>query len=254
MAERHLENLGFTAGEEKVYIALLKLGSSTTGPIAKEAYVSRSKLYEILEKLVRKGIVSHYKQNNISYFQAAPPERIVEFLEKKEKEMEIQKKAFQESLPYFGAFIGQKEMKKEAEVFEGMEGIKNVRELALSKMKKGNIMFYFGNPASGHQNVLGYWDDWNRRRILKKITAKIIYNQDAVQFGERRKKQAYTEVKYLPQKGSTDAWIEIYGDIVAIVLKKETPMSIVINNKIVAESFKTYFNVLWEVSLKRVSK
>ena len=39
MVERHLENLGFTAGEEKAYIALLKLGSSTTGPIAKEAYV-----------------------------------------------------------------------------------------------------------------------------------------------------------------------------------------------------------------------
>ena len=77
MAERHLANVGFTAGEEKVYIALLKIGSSTTGQIAKEAGVSRSKLYEILEKLVRKGMVSHYKQNNRSYFKSAPPERIM---------------------------------------------------------------------------------------------------------------------------------------------------------------------------------
>jgi len=254
MVERHLENLGFTAGEEKAYIALLKLGSSTTGPIAKEAYVSRSKLYEILEKLIKKGIVSHYKQNNVSYFKAAPPERIVEFLEKKEKEMEIQKKAFQESLPYFGKFIGQKELKKEAEVFEGVEGIKNIRELALSKMNKRDTMLYFGNPASGHEHMLGYWDDWNRRRILKKISTKIIYNQDALRFGEQRKKQAYTKVRYLPQKGQTDAWIEIYGDTLAIVLKKETPMSLVINNKLVAESFKTYFNILWNISLEKVSK
>ena len=252
MIERYLQELGFTLGEEKAYIALLKLGSSTTGPIAKEANVSRSKLYEILEKLVRKGVVSHYKQNNISYFKAAPPERIIEFLNQKEKEMEKQKKAFQESLPYFEGFIGQKELKKEAEVFEGVEGIKNIRELALSGMEKGNTMFYFGNPASGHEHVLGYWDDWNKRRISKKITAKIIYNQDAVQFGERRRKQTYTEVKYLPQKGLTDAWIEIYGDTIAIVLKKETPMSIVINNKLVAESFKTYFNILWSVSFDKL--
>jgi len=252
MTEMHLKEIGFTVGEEKVYIALLKLGSSTTGPIAKEASVSRSKLYEIIEKLVRKGIVSHYKQNNISYFKAAPPERIIEFLDNKEKEMEMQKKAFKESLPYFKNFIGQKELKKEAEVFEGMEGIKSVRELALARMKKGEVMLYFGNPASGHEYVLGYWDDWNRRRVEKKISAKIIYNQDAVKFGERRKKQSYTTVKYLPQKGYTDAWIEIYGETIAIVMKKETPMSIVINNKLVADSFKMYFNILWDVSLERV--
>ena len=252
MAERHLTNVGFTAGEEKAYIALLKLGSSTTGPIAKEAGVSRSKLYEILEKLIRKGIVSHYKQNNISYFKAAPPERIVEFLEKKEKEMETQKKLFQQSLPFFENFIGQKELKKEAEVFEGMEGIKNIREQALSKMREGETMLYFGNPASGHEYVLGYWDDWNQRRIAKKISAKIIYNQDAVKFGERRKKQSYTNVKYLPQKGLTEAWIEIYNDTVAIIIKKYTPMSIVINNKYIAESFKTYFSILWNVSLDHV--
>jgi sugar-specific transcriptional regulator TrmB len=252
MAERHLQELGFTGGEEKVYIALLKLGSSTTGPIAKEAGVSRSKLYEILERLVKKGIVSHYKQNNVSYFKAAPPERIIEFLGNKEAEIEKQKKAFQESIPYFEGFIGKKELKREAEVFEGAEGIKNIRELALSKMKKGDSMLYFGNSASGHVHMLGYWDDWNKRRIKKKITAKIIYNQDATEFGERRKKQAYTEVKYLPQKGSTDAWIEIYGDTIAIVMKKETPMSIVLNNKLVAESFRTYFNILWNVSKKSV--
>jgi sugar-specific transcriptional regulator TrmB len=252
MAERHLANVGFTAGEEKVYIALLKIGSSTTGPIAKEAGVSRSKLYEILEKLVRKGMVSHYKQNNRSYFKSAPPERIMEFLDKKEKEMELQKKLFRQSLPFFESLVGQKELKKEAEVFEGMDGIKNIRELALSTMKEGETMLYFGNPASGHEYVLGYWDDWNRRRIAKKISAKIIYNQDAVKFGERRKKQVYTQVKYLPQKGSTDAWIEIYDETIAIVLKKTTPMSIVIKNKLVAQSFKTFFNILWTVSLDKV--
>ncbi len=55
-------------------------------------------------------------------------------------------------------------------------------------------------------------------------------------------------MRYLPKKGATHAWVEIYGDTIAIALKHETPMSIVINNKYVAESFKTYFDVLWSAA------
>jgi sugar-specific transcriptional regulator TrmB len=252
METKYLRELGFTEGEEKVYIALLKLGSSSTGAIAKEAGVSRSKLYEILEKLTRKGVVSHYKRNNVSYFQAAHPKRILDFIEQREKALSQQKEAFEKTLPYFEEFIGQKELAKEAEVYEGMEGIRNVRELMLKSMKPGSIMYYFGNPASGHQQVLGYWDDWNRRRVKKKIWAHIIYNQDAKEFGKRREKMYYTKVKYLPKPGPSHAWIEIYGDTVAITMKYKTPMAIVINNKYVAESFLTYFRILWDVSSEKI--
>lgn len=252
METKYLQELGFTVGEEKVYLALLKLGSSSSGPIAKEARVSRSKLYEILEKLAHKGIVSHHQKNNVSCFSAAHPTRILDLLEQKKEQLEQQKVTFQKVLPYFEKMIGQKEVEKEAQVFEGMEGIKNVRETFLQKMKAGDSIYYFGNPASGHKNMLGYWDDFNERRIRKKIQSWTIYNQDAREFGQRRKKLPYTKVKYLPQSGPTHAWVEIYGDTVAIAIKHETPMSIVINNKYVAESFKTYFNILWEVSLEKI--
>ena len=36
-----LEKIGFTPGEVKVYIALMHLGTTTAGPIAKEAKVAR---------------------------------------------------------------------------------------------------------------------------------------------------------------------------------------------------------------------
>lgn len=252
MEKINLKELGFTEGEEKVYIALLKLGSSSSGPIAKESGVSRSKLYEILEKLARKGVVSHFKRNNISYFAAAHPKRILDYIDEKEKQILQQKYSFQKILPYFENFIGQKELKKEAEVFEGTEGIKNVRETFLKNMKPGEIIYYFGNPTSGHENMLGYWDDFNKRRIKKKIWSWTIYNQDAKIYGERRKKLQFTKVRYLPKIGSTHAWVEIYGDSVAIAMKYQTPMSIVINNKFVAESFKTYFNILWGISLDNI--
>jgi sugar-specific transcriptional regulator TrmB len=252
MQEYYLKELGFTESEERIYVALLKLGSTTTGKIAKESSVSRSKLYEILEKLVKKGIVSHFKKNNVSYFTAAPPSRIIDYLKNKEETLKKQTKEFEGKMSFFENLSLNQQFSQEAQIFEGVEGIKNVREIALKNSKAKDIFYYFGNPASGHQNVLGYWDDWNARRIKKKIISKIVYNQDAIEFGERRKKQPYTQVKYLPKKGNTPAWVEIYGDIVAIAMKYDKPMSIVINNKFVAESFRMYFEVIWNASLNSV--
>jgi sugar-specific transcriptional regulator TrmB len=252
MEEQYLRDLGFTEGEEKVYLALLKLGSSTSGPIAKEAGVSRSKLYEILERLAKKGVVGHYKKNNVSYFRAAPPRRILDHLKQRQENLRLKQDAFAKKLPLFEELIGQKEIAREAEVFEGMEGIKNIREEALGRMESGDVMYYIGPPSSGYKNVTAYWDDWNRRRIKKKITAKIIFNQDAEYFGKRRAKQAYTDVKYLNKTGNSHAWIEIYGDIIAIAMKEKTPMSIVIRNPLVAQSFKTYFDCLWVVALDKI--
>ena len=53
-----LEELGLTKGEIKVYLTLLKLGETTTGKIVEEAGISSGKIYEILEKLIRKGLAS----------------------------------------------------------------------------------------------------------------------------------------------------------------------------------------------------
>ena len=73
MDTKILEEIGLTHGEIKTYLALLTLGSSSTGPIAKESGVSRSKLYIILDKLEKKGLVSHIEKDGIIYFQSADP-------------------------------------------------------------------------------------------------------------------------------------------------------------------------------------
>ena len=72
-----LQKIGLTAGESKVYMALLKIGSSTTGPIVDEAKVSRSKVYHIIERLMSKGLVTSIVKTKTKYFQAADPHKLL---------------------------------------------------------------------------------------------------------------------------------------------------------------------------------
>ena len=98
-----MKQAGFTDGEIRVYTALLEIGESSTGPIIKKSEITGSKVYEILEKLKAKGLVSHVTKEKTKYFQAAPPKRILDYVEQKEQELRQNKEAIKELLPQLEA-------------------------------------------------------------------------------------------------------------------------------------------------------
>src|SRR3989338_3811687 len=99
METKFLEDIGFTKGEIRVYLALLDVGRSTSGPVINKSEIARSKVYEILEKLKQKGLVTETIQRNIRHFQAAPPERIKDYIQEKEAELHQKELEFENYLP-----------------------------------------------------------------------------------------------------------------------------------------------------------
>ena len=75
--EESLKEFGFSERESKVYIALLELGETTTGKISKMTRLNSSKIYDILERLIDKGLVSYVLKNKIKYFNALEPQNIL---------------------------------------------------------------------------------------------------------------------------------------------------------------------------------
>ena len=63
-----LIQLGLTNGEVRIYLSLLKLGSSKVGSIVKDSRVSYSKVYDVLERLITKGLVSYVTFDIISKY------------------------------------------------------------------------------------------------------------------------------------------------------------------------------------------
>ena len=80
-----LEEIGLSKNEIKIYLILLKLGSTTTGAIIKQTGIHNSKVYDGLERLSNKGLVTHVVVANTKHFTAVNPERLLDFLEDKKK-------------------------------------------------------------------------------------------------------------------------------------------------------------------------
>ena len=80
MYEELLVDIGLTKSEIAVYLALLDIGSSTTGPIIKKAQIASGKAYLVLDRLIQKGLATYTIKGSIKYFQAKDPDRLLVYL------------------------------------------------------------------------------------------------------------------------------------------------------------------------------
>jgi len=70
-----LENLGFNEREIKIYLNLISEQNLTVLQISKRTNIDRTTIYDLLEKLMNKGIVSFFLQNNVKHFKALVPKK-----------------------------------------------------------------------------------------------------------------------------------------------------------------------------------
>ena len=168
MDETLLEKLGLTRGEIKVYLALNKLGESTIGPIGKESKVSKSKMYDILDRLIEKGLVGYITKEGTKYFMANDPHMILEYIEKKENELgKIKNEVVTEVLPQLMMQRASVSKKRVAEMYEGLNGIKAVREELMMTFKAEDTFMVLGAPKIANVKWEGWFLDFHRRRIAK---------------------------------------------------------------------------------------
>ncbi len=80
-----LKEFGLNSYESKLWVALLSRGVSTAGELSDIANVPRSRSYDVLESLEKKGFIVMKLGKPIKYL-AVPPEEVVERVKKRVKE------------------------------------------------------------------------------------------------------------------------------------------------------------------------
>lgn len=250
MNTKLLEKIGFTQGEIKVYFALLEQGNTTSGPIIIKSGVARSKVYEILEKLKQKGLVSEVIKENVRYFQAASPERILDYIKNKEKEIEEEQKQFVEILPELLAKQKFAEERQEAKVYIGYEGVKTFYNEVLEMLNKDEeyLAMTLSSQSWKNESLGLFLHKFHQKRAEKKAKAKILFNDSAKTI---QKKLDFTDTGLYEIRHTTinlPTGIAIVKDTVATLLWGETPKVFVVVSKENAEAYRRFFYDIWNIA------
>ncbi|MBI5390823.1 hypothetical protein HZB02_04985 [Candidatus Woesearchaeota archaeon] len=251
MQTKVLHDIGLTDGEIKVYLSLIQLGPSTSGPITDASRVSRSKIYHVLERLMQKGLVSYIVKEKTRYYQAEDTKKLQQYLDQKEKEFKEQREEIDLLIPQLALqqHIGKR--KSEAQIYKGFKGIQTVHEHMYQVLKRGDDFFYLGIPSFQEQIHHLYWQRDHKRREKAGIKSRALFNQKTERSVlENRNSYRYSEARYMPLPLETPAWIMGYKDRTVIGLQSDEGMAVEIINQKIADSFKAYFDVLWKMSKK----
>ncbi|MFH1447878.1 MAG: helix-turn-helix domain-containing protein [Candidatus Micrarchaeota archaeon] len=246
-----LERIGLTKGEIKVYFSLLELGPTTTGPLVDASGVSSSKIYLVLDRLMKKGLASYSIQARKKHFEAADPRMIIDYLEEREKEITSQKKQLSQLLPELMKKRTLEKGKQHATVFRGMKGLDTAFRDILRVLKPGDEYYVLSAPEYFPESFQKFLGRFHKKREAKRIRMKIIYSENLKPtLGEDRESEKYTAVKYAPPGVITPAGIIIYNDKVMTVVWGREPIVSLIESSEYANSLKLFFKMLWEQETK----
>jgi sugar-specific transcriptional regulator TrmB len=223
---------------------LLKLGSSSTGPIIKATRLANSRVYYSLDSLVNKGLVTYYVKNNVKYFKSEDPDLLI-------KELEEKKKKVQEILPQLKALKIAEEKEQYTAVYEGFNGFRNAFEKLIEACKINDEVYAIGFSPQIYalKSLRIFLKNIDLKRYKKKVKLKIILDKKLKNtIGKDREKEPFTEVKYMPEGYFSPAGMNIFKDYVLILLWEEKPFGFMIKNQKIADSFKQYFRFLWEIT------
>lgn len=245
MDEREiLQKIGLSKNEADIYLCLLSNGTLSTYEIAQKTGIYRPHIYDKLETLMGKGLVSEIKKVNKKYFSAAHPNKIKEFLDQKKSKLRRDEDELEGILPQL--ILRNKGNKEDTnvEVYKGKEGLKGFLKGIIRAKKDACILgleeeHYRDKFRTGIQK---YFQELEANNLKERAMIK----------GGFKFNTKTTKYRTLKDKGFTQTKTEtyIYGDTLGLVVWGEPITIIKIENKNMAKTYKEHFEYLWKIACK----
>jgi HTH-type transcriptional regulator, sugar sensing transcriptional regulator len=235
MEIKELEILNLTKGEIKVYSAILKSDVATVNKINQKTGLERRGIYDIINKLIKKGLITYKIEDRKKTYQVSPLNKLKEHISDKKKELLLLEK----KIPEIEALRDAHKSKINVEIYRGKEGIKAIFEDMLNYKKT----YFIGGGFYIMDLFPTFWPSYNRRRIKKKV---MWYNLVKYEYKNKTIKTKNMYIKYLPKEFSGEpSVIFIYGNKIVNVLWDDDLFSFSIESKQIAQSYIKYHDFLW---------
>ena len=236
---------GLTANESLVYTTLLNLKEGGGTKISEKSGLFRTLVYDILTKLIEKGLVSYVKKEGKRIYRASSPNRILELIQEKEE-------SAKKILPELKDLFEKPQEEVLVEQYEGANGMKSIIEDMFEEVLSGKTkqVFFLGPTGESWNFLEAYFihsiGKIKKLKLLKKVDFRIIWSSELktkklIQLLGNKKMH-----RILPKGFASSVPFIVYGDKFVINGGETKPFVVLIKNKGTADSFKHYFEFIWE--------
>lgn len=232
-----LERYGFTKIQAKVYLACLELGFSSVQRISLRANLSRSTVYEALDALRRRGLVSVFEKRNIKYFSAESPRKIV-------SESQGIAQMLKAALPHFEAIESRAGRQPIIRFFQGKQGMIAVLKEILREAKEIRC---FSSAEDLFETLDQYFPKFVSHRIKKRIPVRAIL-RESKKARERKElgPQQLRTVKIIPSQYEHHGLIFIWQNKIAMFSFRGEMEVVVIESEELVSVQRAMFEYIWD--------
>lgn len=243
----YFTNLGLKPNEAKVYLACINLGPTTVSNISVLSGLQRTYVYDILEDLNIKGLVSYSKKDNITIFTALP---LAKF-----------EAIYRQKLARYRAILPQLEMFEKRGVnlpkvryFQGLDGVKSAVMDTLSVGRGGEILLYF-TGVNLWEKERTFAQEYIDKRVRMNIRIRAIAEDNPeTRFWTNKDRDVLRTTRLVkPGLFPFTNEIDIYGDKVLFTSLTDEILAVAIESKSIATMQRAIFDLAWKGAAKEIS-
>ena len=240
--QQTLTRLGLTDAEARLYLSMLKMGPQPVQAIAREARVSRTAAYDVIESLVKRGLVASSSQGLKKAYVAEDPEKLESYFVQRIKMFESELDTLRRLAPELRVLQGGLDSRPRVRFLSGAEGFKALfRDVEMVAPRE---LLEITNIDA----VYEYLD----RKIVDEARSVINYERTIVKLlhkGTLRRKSKHAEYRTMLQNITDfqgDIWI--YANRIAFINFMTRIEVVIIDNQVFTDSMRALFYSAWNIS------
>lgn len=252
MIDTFFQKFGLTNNEKNVYLFLLKIGYSIASVIAKRLNIKRVTAYAIIAALEKKELIIPFKKNDITYFEAASPRKLVQIChDTVAKSVELQNEA-KSIMPTLEKLTQEQimpiiDIKGKIKYYEGLEAVERLIDETLTEGPKEQLCFGLNDYHIQHME--DEWKKYTKKRVNIGMAVRSIQPDTAT--AREYKKRDTDELRITKlvsnKKYPTHCELNIIGDMIALFTAYgEEPSGMKIYHKEMAQALRNLFELAWE--------
>lgn len=236
--------------EAELFWTLLNNGPLGATELAKHAGISRTTVYDLVDHLIKVGLVLESLQNGIKKFAVQPPEKISQLLEEKEKNLSEAKISIVEleqiynrkntsSKPRLQMFEGK------AELQQMMKDLLLYRDITVQAYWPVKKMLELLTPE--------FMNKFHAERISRNIKLQVIWPTDQVPTAKAHKflgtdLDLKRQARVAPKNIDFTLGYSVYGNTVRFISSSRENFGFLVESAEMAEMMRGQFEILWNNS------